>query len=85
MFVTWDEAKRVTNLEKHGLDFADIDTEFFATAIVEPARAPRLRALERLKGELVVLLIFAPLGIEAIAFISLRPANKRERMRLYAS
>jgi hypothetical protein len=29
MKIVWDEPKRLTNLAKHGLDFADLDTDFF--------------------------------------------------------
>ena len=29
MRIVWDEAKRLTNLAKHGLDFADLDAELF--------------------------------------------------------
>jgi uncharacterized DUF497 family protein len=28
MKVVWDESKRLTNLAKHGLDFADLDSDF---------------------------------------------------------
>jgi uncharacterized protein len=31
--ITWDEAKRVSNLAKHGLDFADIVHFDFDTAL----------------------------------------------------
>jgi len=38
----------VTNLENRGLDFADLDIEFFAASIVLPAKAGRLKAIWRI-------------------------------------
>ena len=38
MKIVWDEPERVTNLAKHGLDFADLDPDFFAAAMVSPAK-----------------------------------------------
>jgi uncharacterized protein (DUF4415 family) len=38
MKVPWEESKRLTNLAKHGLDLADLDADFFATAMVSPAK-----------------------------------------------
>ncbi len=29
MKIVWDESKRLANLDKHGLDFADLDEVFF--------------------------------------------------------
>ena len=37
MKIVWDEPKRQANLEKHGLDFADLDETFFDTALVIPS------------------------------------------------
>jgi uncharacterized DUF497 family protein len=28
--IVWDEPKRLANLEKHGLDFADLDEAYFS-------------------------------------------------------
>ena len=33
----WDEAKRLTNLAKHGLDFTDVDEFDWAEALFEPS------------------------------------------------
>jgi len=30
MKIVWDEPRRLANLDKHGLDFADLDELFFA-------------------------------------------------------
>jgi hypothetical protein len=79
MKIVWDETKRLSNIEVHGLDFADA-TEFdWLSAIVLPSHANRYRAIGLLSEKLVVALIFKPLGTEAISIISLRPASKSER------
>ena len=43
MRIVWDEAKRLTNLAKHGLDFADLDTGFFSEAALGRNRQRPLR------------------------------------------
>jgi len=82
MIITWDEPKRLANLDKHGLDFSMIGLDFFSDAVVLPAKSARFKAIGRLDGILVVVLIFAPLGQEAISIISLRRAKAKERSRL---
>ena len=84
MVITWDNAKRLANMFKHGLDFADLDEDFFSNAVVVRARPPRFTAIGRLREAMVGVLIFAPLGAEAISVISMRPANKKERSLLHA-
>jgi hypothetical protein len=79
MVITWDNAKRLANIFKHGLDFADLDENFFANAVIVRARPPRFTAIGRLRDETTVVAIFAPLGAEAISVISMRPASKKER------
>ena len=37
MFITWDEPKRLANIDKQGLDFADLADEYFLRAIVVQA------------------------------------------------
>jgi uncharacterized DUF497 family protein len=44
----------------------------------------RFTAIGRLREAMVGVLIFAPLGAEAISVISMRPANKKERSLLHA-
>jgi uncharacterized DUF497 family protein len=84
MIVTWDDAKRLTNLKTHGLDFADARDRFdFDDAVITPTypgqdgRA-RFKAIGPLDERLVAL-VFSPLGSEAVSLISLRPASKSER------
>jgi uncharacterized protein len=87
MRTVWDELKRERNVREHRLDFADVDSFFdFAQSVVIPTYAGRdgryrFKAIGTLKDKLVVL-IFSPLGTEAISLISLRPAGRQER-RLY--
>ena len=78
MKITWDEPKRETNLTKHGLDFADLSLEFFRDAKIGPAKADRFVAVGELNGQIVVAVIFKPLGSEAISIISMRPASSKE-------
>jgi len=80
-----DEPKRLANLDKHGLDFADFETGFsfdrFDAFPARPSRTGRRRfkLVGSLFGETVVVAVIAPLGSEAIAIVSLRRANNKER------
>ncbi|WP_105439092.1 BrnT family toxin [Neorhizobium sp. T25_13] len=78
MKIIWDETKRLANVEKHNLDFADLYFDFFLTSAIVPARNGRMKAIGRLKGG-VVAAIFVKLGSEALSVISMRPARKDER------
>lgn len=81
MIITWDEPKRLANLDKHGMDFALLTEDFFADALIIPAREGRYKAVGMLAdGTLVV--IFALLGSEAISIISMRTASANERRML---
>ena len=81
MKITWDEPKRLSNLAKHGLDFADLVPEFFLTAYVEPTKDGRSLAIGEFNGVIVIVVVFRPLGSEAISVISMRPGNSKERSR----
>jgi len=82
MKIVWDEPKRLANLDKHGLDFADLDETFFDSALVLPSRQKRWHGIgKNVRGVIVV--VFVVLGKEAISLISMRPASKNER-KLYA-
>jgi uncharacterized DUF497 family protein len=78
MKITWDEPKRQTNLAKRGMDFAALDLAFFAAATVAPAKKNRFMAVGVFQGA-VIAVIFAPLGSEALAVISMRRASRKER------
>ena len=78
MRIVWDEPKRQANLEKRGMDFADLDIEFFNRAVVYPAKLGRLMAIAPFGG-ITISVIFRPLGSEAISVITMRHASKYER------
>ncbi|MGK9053383.1 BrnT family toxin [Neorhizobium petrolearium] len=80
MKITYDENKRLTNIEKHfGLDFAGLDMDFFEGATIYPAKDDRLMAIGEFKGQIILVVIFKPLGSEAISVISMRHASRKER------
>ncbi|WP_039761486.1 BrnT family toxin [Bartonella queenslandensis] len=78
MVITYDEIKRHKNIEKHGLDFADLQIEFFETAIILPAKQGRFMAINVFTNN-VIAVVFATLGDEAVSIISMRRASKKER------
>jgi len=46
MRFVWDEPKRLSNLAKHGLDFADVENGFdWANARIAPAKDGRFKAV----------------------------------------
>jgi uncharacterized DUF497 family protein len=82
--IVWDEPKRLANLEKHGLDFADLNETFFDSAVVIPSHNKSRRWIAvgvNIRG--VVVVVFARLGREGVSIISMRPASRNER-KLYA-
>ena len=78
MRIVWDEPKRQANLDKHGLDFANLTFDFILSAAIAPARDGRFKAIGHNEGGMIVV-IFAVLGTEAISIVSMRPASERER------
>jgi len=78
MRIIWDEPKRLANVLKHGFDFADLDQAYFDNSVVRPARPPRWFAFGRF-DEKIIAVVFSPLGREAVAIVSMRPANAGER------
>ena len=82
MNILWDEPKRLANLAKHGLDFADLNETFFDSALVVPSYNKRWAGIgKNIRGVIVV--VFVTLGKQAVSVISMRPASKSER-KLYA-
>ena len=78
MKIIWDEPKRRANLDKHGMDFADLNATFFDTALVLKTHGDRWRAIGvNIRGLIVV--IFARRGAEGVSIVSMRPASKKER------
>lgn len=78
MIITWDDAKRLANIDKHELDFATLTLDFFEASLVIPSRPPRYKAVGRMSDQLYVV-VFAPLGTEAVSVISMRRASRTER------
>jgi uncharacterized protein len=79
MKIVWDEPKRLANIDKHRLDFAEA---FFADALILDAKRRRFRGIgASTRG--VICVVFAKLGREGVSVISMRPAHERER-RQYA-
>jgi uncharacterized protein len=79
MVIVWDELKRKSNIDKHGFDFAGLDVSFFRNATLTAAKLGRFKAVDIFNDEEIVV-IFALRGTEAISIISMRPANKKERI-----
>ncbi len=80
MRIIWDEPKRLSNLAKHGLDFADMPDGFdFSSAVIVPATAGRFKLISTLHGVQMVAAVTAFVGREALSVISLRPASRKER------
>jgi uncharacterized protein len=82
MKFTWDEKKRRRNLEKHGIDFADVEIIFSHRMLVKldtrrDYQEARWAALGQLK-DAVVFLAYTLRG-EDVRIISIRRANKKER------
>ena len=77
----WDERKRWSNLDKHGLDFLDVVEVFDSPHIVVPSahRGDELRflAVGLLQGRCVTV-IFTHRG-ESVRIISFRRARHEER------
>lgn len=80
MIIVWDEPKRLANIAKHGIDFAEIGPDFFLSALVSPAKSGRWSAIGHHNGVIVV--IFAVLGREGLSIVSARPASAKERRQL---
>ena len=80
--ILWDETKRISNLTRHGLDFADLTPEFFESAILFPSYEGRFVAVGEFRGETIVAVVFARMGAEALSIISMRLASRKERRLL---
>ncbi|MBL0229529.1 MAG: BrnT family toxin [Moraxellaceae bacterium] len=82
----WDEAKRQSNLQKHGLDFVDADKVFNSPMVLfEDNRVAygeqRMIALGLLKTLIVVVVHVE--DDETIRIISMRKANRDETNLYY--
>jgi uncharacterized DUF497 family protein len=79
--IVWDEPKRLANIANHEMDFADLDETFFENSVVTPAKFDRLAAVGRYHTG-IILVVFVELGPKRSAFISMRPASRKERRLL---
>jgi uncharacterized DUF497 family protein len=78
----WDEAKNRSNIQKHGLDFADAKELFRGVLVVEPDTREdygerRWVGLGLIHGR-VAHVVFAEREPDTIRIISLQKATKRE-------
>jgi uncharacterized DUF497 family protein len=78
----WDEAKRATNLEKHGVDFVDAQ-KMWQKAMVVAKDARREYGESRYVGisrieERVMVVVYTERAVDIARIISLRKANSRE-------
>jgi uncharacterized protein len=81
--IVWDEPKRLANIAKHnGLDFGDLDEEFFERSIIVPGKSNRLIAVGRLGHGIVVVVVFTVLGSQGVSIVSMRRASAKERKLL---
>jgi uncharacterized protein (DUF4415 family) len=46
MVIVWEDPKRLSNLARHGLDFADLNGDFFLSSLVVPAKDGRHMAIQ---------------------------------------
>ena len=81
--LTWDEAKRQSNLHKHGLDFVDatevLDSRLRLDIPVERAGELRVQSISYALGFLAVLTVVHTARGEATRIISFRRASGQER------
>ena len=84
MIFEWDETKRQKNIEKHKLDFEDVDLVFEKDFVVFPAKEnlgeKRFLAVGRLRGFYVTIVYTMREG-PAYRIISFRRARDEEKRR----
>jgi uncharacterized protein len=78
MEISFDEPKRIQNLEKHGLDFSDIDVAYFVGSVIVPAKLGRFMAIGVLSQD-VIATVFAKLGTQGVSIVSMLRASRKER------
>ena len=78
MRILWDEPKRLVNLAKHKLDFAQLSEEFFDECVVFRAKTNRWTAINRI-GARTITVIFARYGTKGISVVSMRRSGHLER------
>ena len=84
MRFVWDEAKRLSNLAKHGLDFADVESVFagYVYVVFDSAHSDvedRWLGIGKLGADIIVLVVYTEPEEDLIRVISLRKATTYER------
>jgi len=82
----WDETKRLSNLEKHGIDFRDVEGFAFSHVLLRFINRDgelRRRAVSFLGNHIHVMVYVLRDG--TLRVISLRRANRREAIRYLAA
>jgi uncharacterized DUF497 family protein len=83
MSIEWDELKRRSNLEKHGLDFLDVSAVFEAPHVVVPSAyggdEERFLAIGLFEDRFVTV-VYTTRG-DSLRVISFRRARYEERQR----
>ena len=76
----WDEAKRQTNLAKHGVNFAAMEAFEWGTAVIDldDSQEEERWIAKGFIGEVLHLVVYTERG-NTIRIISLRKARLRER------
>ena len=69
MKIVWDEPKRLANLARHGMDFADLDETFFGASVIVPAKLGRQIAVGRHRNGTIVV-VFVALGSEGFSSLA---------------
>lgn len=85
MKLEWDEAKNAANIDKHGIDFADV-AELFEHPMLcrrddrHDYGEPRWIGMGMIRGRAIVV-VYTERKPDIIRVISARKANKRETQR----
>ncbi len=83
----WDETKRQTNLQKHGLDFADanevLQSSYRWDIDIIRSGEMRTQSISYVMGFLAVLTVVHTNREEATRIISFRVASQKEREAYY--
>lgn len=81
--LTWDENKRLANLQKHGLDFADagevLESNYRLDADVVRGHEIRTQSISYALGVLAILTVVHTERDSMTRVISFRKASKKER------
>ncbi|WP_340121433.1 BrnT family toxin [Methylobacter svalbardensis] len=85
--LTWDETKRQTNLQKHGLDFADagevLNSRYRLDLMVERNGEQRLQSFSYVMNRLAVLSLVHLDRNNTVRVVSFRPASQLESEMYY--